>query len=424
MKKRNIFKVTAFSIALATSLIGATVGTIASASSAARSPRVTLSGATTGITLNLMYGSSGPAETAAINAAATAWGTSSGNTVTVTNASNLSQQLDQGFAGGSPPDIFYLSSGQLETFAKQGDLLPYASQAAPASAFYPALVKAYTYNKTWYCVPKDFSNLALEINTTMWHAAGLTNANLPTTWAKLLFDAKKLTRNGVAGLDIGNTLDRIGAFFAENGGSYMNKKGTGFAFNSKQNIAALKFVQSMDKKGYLKFPAQQSAGWAGEAFGLGKAAMATEGNWITGAMTSSYPTIKWEAVPMPAGPKGKKGTLTFTNCWGIAAQTKYSAAAVNFVKFLSSAAQEVTFANAFGVLPGRIAAANLYAQQNPSMAAFIQGAKYAMPQVNTVAFPTVQAAFDSKVLGLANGSSNPVTMLNQLQRNAQALLRP
>jgi multiple sugar transport system substrate-binding protein len=337
-------------------------------------------------------------------------------------ASNLSQQLDQGFAGGTPPDIFYLSSGQLQTFAKQGDLLPYASQAAPASAFYPALVKAYTYDKTWYCVPKDFSNLALEINTTMWHAAGLTNANLPTTWAKLLYDAKKLTRNGVVGLDIGNTMDRLGAFFAENGGSYMNKTGTGFAFNSKQNIAALKYVQSMAKQGILKFPPQQSSGWAGEAFGLGKAAMATEGNWIIGAMSSSYPTIKWEAVPLPAGPKGIKGTLTFTNCWGIAAQTQHSAAAVAFVKYLSSAAQELAFSTAFGVLPARIAAANQYAKQNPSVAAFVQGAKYAMPQVSTVAFPTVQAAFDSQVLGLAK--ANPTTMLNQLQRNAQALLRP
>ena len=410
-------------VALSAALVVPLGGTVASASSSGASA-VKLSGATKGVKLTLMFGSSGTAETKAINAAATAWGKSSGNRVSVISASNFGQQLAQGFAGGTPPDVFYLSSSQLETFAKQGDLLPYASQAASPSAFYPALVKAYTYDKTWYCVPKDFSNLALEINTTMWSAAGLTNADLPTTWAKLLSDAKALTRNGVVGLDIGNTLDRLGAFFAENGGAYMNKAGTKFTFNSPQNIAALKYVQSLAKRGVLAFPPQQSAGWAGEAFGLGKAAMATEGNWIIGAMSATYPKINWEAVPMPAGPTGTKGTLTFTNCWGIANQTKNSAAAVNFVKYLTSAAQEMRFAVAFGVLPARIVVANAYAKKNPSVAAFVQGAKYAMSQVSTVGFPTVQSAFDNQVLSLATGSANPVTMLNQLQTNAQALLRP
>jgi multiple sugar transport system substrate-binding protein len=183
-------------------------------------------------------------------------------------------------------------------------------------------------------------------------------------------------------------------------------------------------VQGLAKQGVLAFPSQQSAGWAGEAFGLGKAAMSTEGNWIIGAMTSSYPKINWVAVPMPKGPSGDLGTLTFTNCWGIAAQTKYSAAAVSFVKFLTSYTQQLKFANAFGVLPGRITAATAYAKANPSVAAFVAGAKYAMAQVGTVGFPTVQTAFDSQVTGLATGSSNPAKMLNQLESNANALLQP
>jgi len=83
----------------------------------------------------------------------------------------LGTMVDEGFAGGAPPDIFYLSANSIETFAKEGDLLPYASSIAKPSAFYSTLVKADTYNHTWMCVPKDFANLALEINTTMWKAA-------------------------------------------------------------------------------------------------------------------------------------------------------------------------------------------------------------------------------------------------------------
>jgi hypothetical protein len=44
--------------------------------------------------------------------------------------------------------------------------------------------------------------------------------------------------------------------------------------------------------------------------------------------------------------------------------------------------------------------------------------------VATVGFPTVQQNFDSQVNGLANGSSDPVTMLSQLQTNAESLLQP
>lgn len=419
MKRRKVLA----SLTLAGGLVmGTSVGGFASTHSSAS--KVTLTGKLHGVTLNLMFGSSGPAETKAVDQAAKAWGAATHNKVIVTNASNFTQQLDEAFAGGTPPDVFYLGSQQLETFAKQGELLPYASLVAPASDFYPALVKAYTYNHTWYCVPKDFSNLALEINTTLWAKAGLTNADIPKNWSMLESDAKKLTGNGVVGLDVGNTLDRLGAFFAENGGSYMNKTGTGFTFNSKANAKALQFVQSMAKQGILEFPPQQSAGWAGEAFGEGKAAMTTEGNWIIGAMKTSYPNIKWEAVQMPAGPTGTRGTLTFTNCWGIPSASKNSAAAVNFVKYLASPAQQLRFANAFGVLPSRISAAQTYAKANPSVAAFVAGTRYAMAPVPTIGFSTVQSQFDGQVLGLATGGSSPSTMLNQLQQNAEALLHP
>ena len=53
----------------------------------------------------------------------------------------------------------------------------------------------------------------------------------------------------------------------------------------------------------------------------GKAAMTIEGNWIKGAMTNDYPDVKYTVAPMPAGPAGE-GTLLFTQCWGVAAQSE------------------------------------------------------------------------------------------------------
>ena len=396
---------------------------------------VALTGKTRGVTLQFMIASSGTAETNADKAAAAAWGKQSGNKVNVINSSNLTEQLTEGFAGGTPPDVFYGETAMFQSMVKNGQLLNSGNAVDPAKDFYSSLDNAFTYDNQRYCVPKDSSTLAIEINTNLWKAAGLTNADLPTTWAKLAADAKALTKNGVTGLVVSDTLDRLGAFFAENGGSYMNAAHTKFTFNSPQNVAALKWVQTLAKEGYLKFPEQVDSGWGGEALGIGKAAMTVEGNWIIGAMQSDYPKIPYEVVPMPVGPTGKHGTLVFTNCWGISASSKNTKAAVNFVKYLASPAQQLRFANAFGVMPSRPAVAKQWAAENdkntiatgnetPNVTPFVEGDAYAMPQVSTVGFSTVQNQFDSQILGLANGTSNPVTMLNQLQTNAEALLRP
>lgn len=381
-----------------------------------------LSGKTKGVTLQLMIGSSGDAETNAVQAAAKSWDTKTGNTVKVIPASNLTQQLTQAMAGGSPPDVFYGAPAQFQSLAKSGSLAVTGSDIANTSDFYPPLVKAFTVNNKFYCAPKDFSTLALEINTTMWKAAGLTDKDIPTTWSELDAVAKKLTRNGVTGLVMTDTLDRVGAFMAEAGGSYMNADQTKFTFDSPQNLQALQFVQKMAKEGVLKFPKQVGAGWGGEALGKGKAAMTIEGNWLVGAMKSDYPTVKYEVVPMPKGPSGKQGTLSFTNCWGIAAKSRNQKAAVDFVNFLTTPQQQVTFANTIGVMPSRQSAKAQFVADNPKQKAFIEEANYAMPQVSTVGFAEVQAQFDSQIINLGS-SSDPKSMLAQLQKNAAALLK-
>jgi multiple sugar transport system substrate-binding protein len=394
-----------------------------------------LTGKTHGVTITFMIASSGTAETNADKAAATAWGKLTGNKVNMINASNINLDLTEGFAGGSPPDVFYAQTNLFESMAKQGQLLDSGSLIAPSGTFFPSLVNAFTYNHTFYCVPKDSSTLAIEINTADWKAAGLTNADLPTTWAKLAYDAKVLTKGKTAGLVVSASLDRLGAFFAEAGGSYMNASRTAFTFDSPQNVAALTYIEGMAKAGYLKFATQVDASWGGQALGDGSAAMTVEGNWIIGAMQSTYPKISYEVVPMPAGPGGHNGTLVFTDCWGIAASSKYTAADVSFVKYLSSATQELKFANAFGVMPSRPSVASQWAAEHttpiatgatgtPAVSPFVQGDAYGMPQVATIGFPTVQAAFEAQILGLSNGSSNPKQMLQQLQTNAEALLQP
>jgi multiple sugar transport system substrate-binding protein len=378
------------------------------------------SGPTSGVNLTMMIASSGDAETNAVNAATKAWGQQTGNTVKVVPASNIQQQLTQAMAGGSPPDVFYGEANMFQSLVQAHQLAATGSSVQDSSDFYPELAKAFTVDSTYYCVPKDFSTLAIEINTDLWKKAGLTDQDLPTTWAKLEAAAKALTGNGVTGLVMSDTLDRVGAFMVEAGGSYMNADGTAFEFNSPQNLQGLQFVQKLAKEGVLKFPKQIGETWGGDAMGSGKAAMTVEGNWFIGGMKSSYPNLHYRVVPMPKGPAGQ-GTLSFTNCWGVAAKSKNQAAAVSLVDYLTSQKQQLTFARTVGVMPSRPSVKSAFVSQDPIQKSFIDEAAYAVPQVTTVGFNQAQAAFDAKVQDLSS-SSDPKQMLDDLQTNASSLL--
>ncbi len=164
----------------------------------------------------MLIASSGDAETNSVKAATDAWAKQTGNTVDVKVASDMDQELAQGFAGGSPADIMYMDAGKFATFAKQGSLEAYTDKIPDNDKFYETLRKTFTYDGKQYCVPKDFSALALQINTDMWTKAGLTDADIPTTWDQLTEVSKKLTTDKVAGLGIGVGIDRLGAFVVQN----------------------------------------------------------------------------------------------------------------------------------------------------------------------------------------------------------------
>ena len=369
--------------------------------------------------LQILIGSSGDAETKAVTDAAAAWASKSGNTATVTPAQDLTQQLGQALAGDNPPDVFYVDAGRFADYASVGALEPYGDKVDNPNDFYQSLKDTFTFDGKFYCAPKDFSTLALQINTDLWTKAGLTDADIPTTWDQLKSVAEKIKAKGTTPLAIGDTRDRVGAFMVESGGWIVSKDGKQATADSPENVAALTYVQGLLKDGLAAYPKALDAGWGGEAFGKAKAAMVIEGNWIKGAMTNDFPTVKYTVHELPAGPKGK-GTLSFTNCWGIAAKSKFKDQAIDFVKAMTTVEQQMTYAKAFGVMPSRQSARDEYTAEFPADKAFIDGAEYAQGPVNAPKMDSVLADFDASLNGLANG--DPKQLLATLQKNTQATL--
>lgn len=368
--------------------------------------------------ITLMFGSSGTAETKAVQAAAAAFTRQSGIKVNVIVASNLSQQVAQGFAGNEPPDVFYLDPLTFQSYAKDGVLDAYPGALPDASGFAAPLRAAFTYHGTFTCAPKDASTLALYVNTQDWKAAGLGAP--PASWSQLQADARKLTAGGRTGLVIDQSHSELDEFLYQNGGTVLNRAGTTVQLDTPQNVQALTYVKGLLTSGVLKFPPALGAGWSGEAFGKNKAAMAIVGNWMNGALQSDYPNVKFKVYPLPAGPSGTRATISFTNCWGIPSQSRNLAGAVDFVKFLTTPAQEMAFARAFGVIPSLASAQAQYAKTWPQYATFVQELAYAHPDIAIAGAAQALSAFDSSLAQLA--TSDPAAILKTAQQNLQAVI--
>ena len=370
--------------------------------------------------ITVLIGSSGDAETNAVTAAVDAWAEESGVDAEVQAASDLNQQLAQGFAGGEPADVFYLSTDYLAAYAGNGSLEPYAADLANADEFFPALQEAFTYEDEFWCAPKDFSTLALVINTRLWKEAGLTDDDIPTTWEELRSVAEQLTRGKNPGLAFGPEYQRVGTFFEQNGGGLVSEDGTEATANSAENVEALTFVQEMLQDGTAAFaPGDVDAGWGGEAFGKELAAMTIEGNWIAGALENDFPDVDYQVVELPGGP-AEQATLQFTNCWGIAADSDNIQGSTELVEYLTAAEQQMAFADAFGVMPSVESAAEDWKASFPEMAAFIDSAEFAKNLPTQEGASDVVADMNSQLQGLKG--ADPQELLDGVQQNMDAVV--
>src|SRR5699024_242810 len=121
----------------------------------------------------------------------------------------------------------------------------------------------------------------------------------------------------------------------------------------------------------------------------------------------------------PAGPGGK-GTLQFTNAWGVAADSPNQARAIELITFLTSAEQQMEFARAFGPMPSVTAASEEWREECPDQAAFLDGVEYAKNPPAQAGTADVVADLNAQLETLASG--DPATILASVQTNLEAAL--
>jgi multiple sugar transport system substrate-binding protein len=326
------------------------------------------------VNLVLMGWSSSPSENERLQKIVDDWNAANPSIqVTLNQVPDYDTTLQKSLAGGEPPDVFYVDSFRFLDLVRADALMPIGEQLTDVDDFYPALRNAFTTNGQFYCPPKDFSTLALQINTEMFEAAGLS---APTTWEEMRAAAEKLTKDGVFGVVVPADFARWIAFLYGAGGSVTDDEFTKMTINSPEAEAALKFYTDLYLDGFAKTPADLGVGWSGEAFGKGLVAMAFEGNWIEPYLKDQFPDLKHKAVELPAGPAGK-ATMAFTVCYAVPMKAKNPEAAIKFVDYLTGAEGMKAWTDLGLAMPTRASLREGWLAKFPELEPYLNGAEYA-----------------------------------------------
>jgi multiple sugar transport system substrate-binding protein len=326
------------------------------------------------VNLVLMGWSSSPSENERLQKIVDDWNAANPSIqVTLNQVPDYDTTLQKSLAGGEPPDVFYVDSFRFLDLVRADALMPIGEQLTDVDDFYPALRNAFTTNGQFYCPPKDFSTLALQINTEMFEAASLS---APTTWEEMRAAAEKLTKDGVFGVVVPADFARWIAFLYGAGGSVTDDEFTKMTINSPEAEAALKFYTDLYLDGFAKTPADLGVGWSGEAFGKGLVAMAFEGNWIEPYLKDQFPDLKHKAVELPAGPAGK-ATMAFTVCYAVPMKAKNPEAAIKFVDYLTGAEGMKAWTDLGLAMPTRASLREGWLAKFPELEPYLNGAEYA-----------------------------------------------
>ncbi len=295
---------------------------------------------------------------------------------------NYRERLETAISSGTGPDLFRFHASWTPMLGAELAPLPstFMSAAEYKSTYYPVASKQLQFNGQYVGVPLMYDGLALLYNKDILDTAG---AQPPTTWAELSALASRLTvRSGEtiqrSGVALGNSAnvehfsDILGLLMLQNGADFTKP-------NSPEVRDALlfytKFVRT-DRVWNDTLPASTVA------FARGDVAMVFAPSWRIHEIQARNPNIKIGVAPVPKLSEDRVAWATF---WaeGVNAKSKSSAAALEFLKYLSSKEvleklySEASKVRAFGEIYPRVDMADLIAD-SPLIAGYLQDAPYAV----------------------------------------------
>lgn len=331
-------------------------------------------------------------------------------------------RLITAFASGAGPDIFLISPGDFLRYYNGGvleDLTPYMEQEA-IDDFYPEALSTRTVDGRIYGLPMEQEPLAIFYDVAAFEDAGLSEADLPTTWEQMLDLGQRMTGGERAGL-VFETLPGYYQNFTfypwlwQSGGDVIDAEAQRPVFDGDGAVQALELFQDAIATGAA--PRTRPAnGDIVSAMTGGYAAMWQGGIFDVAALAQNAPDYEYGVFTLPAPPGGEPVTCLGGWAWCVNARGRDPEAAARFtVDVMGSMSRESIAAGVEwnGVAKGNIAArtsvteaiGNSGAFEDPILQKFrdeILLAGRAEPRFPPVIYKAVSNAIQSTMLGGAD----------------------
>ncbi|MEU8590693.1 extracellular solute-binding protein [Streptomyces sp. NPDC048664] len=323
-------------------------------------------------------------------------------------------KFDTAAGSQGAPDVLRSEVGWTPAFAKKGYFLPLDGTEALADQgkFQPSLIKQAQYEGKTYGVPLVTDTLALVYNKALFKKAGITEA--PKTWDELKSDAAKVKdKTGVDGY-WGSTA----GYYAQ---TFLYGEGTDTVDASAKKVtvaspAAKKaygtWLGMFDGKGLHKADTTADAyAHIQDAFVNGKVAAIVQGPWeITNFYKGSAFTDKSNLgiATVPAGSTGKAGAPTGGHNLAVYAGSDkaHQAAALTFLKFMTSAASQETIARKNSTLPTREDAYTAAVKADPGIAGYQGVLAAAQPRPALPEYSSLWGPLDTELPRIAGGKES------------------
>jgi multiple sugar transport system substrate-binding protein len=279
--------------------------------------------------------------------------------------------LSTALSSATPPDLFLAYSHQLGDLVADGRLL--ALPATYPVEIAPNLAAAIQVDGQNYCVPHDVSVLALFYNPAIFAEGEVPPPTSAWGWTDLRAAAEATSDavNGLYGLALAFDTSRLYPFL-------LQADNDGDVWRGLDATTAVETVMDLYNDSLAAEPATFNATWNGEAFGLGRAAMTIEGNWLVDYLAAEFPDLEYGIAELPAGPVGR-GTVAFVTCWVVNRDAADPNAALQLAAYLGTPEVVAAWADASHNLPPTLDQATAWLASNSTYAPFVAGLAYADP---------------------------------------------
>jgi multiple sugar transport system substrate-binding protein len=221
-------------------------------------------------------------------------------------------QVQSAFAAGSGPDLFVISPGDFLRYYNGDvllDLTDFLSDEARGD-FYQSVISSRVIDDRIYGLPMESEPVTMFYSVDAFEEAGLSEADIPTTWDQLLDVAERLTtpeRFGVLFETTPNVYQNFiwYPFLWQAGGDVVDESGLEAAFDSPAAVAALELWQQAIAIGVA--PRTMQGGGGGDLVANlagGYAAMAPMVTAGGSFLEAGAPDFRYGMFPLPTPEEG------------------------------------------------------------------------------------------------------------------------